>query len=53
MFVQAGNGNMYERNIYTKLDESHIQHCGNCSQFGHNARTCQINSLSSKEKDNM
>ena len=53
MFVQAGNGDMCERNTCTKLNESHIQHCNNCNQPNHNAQICQINSLSFKKKDNM
>ena len=53
MFVQAGNSNMCEKNVHTKLNESRIWHCNNCSQPSHNAPTCQIDSLSSKEKDNM
>ena len=36
MFIQAGNNDMCERNIYTKLDESRIQYCNNCNQSNHN-----------------
>ena len=53
MFVQAGNSDMCEGSTRTKPDESRVRCCGNCNQLSHNARTCQIDSLSSKEKDNM
>ena len=50
IFVQVGNSDIYKRNVCIKLNELCIQRCGNCNQFGHNARICQINSLSSKKK---
>ena len=53
MFVQVGNNNMCEKSAHTKLNELHIQHCNNCSQLNHNTQTCQIDSLSSKKKDNI
>ena len=53
VFVQAGNSDMCERNACTKPNELCVWHCGNCNQFGHNVWICQIDSSSSKEKDNM
>ena len=53
IFVQAGNDDICKRNICTKPNELHVQHCGNCNQPSHNAQICQIDSLNSKKKDNM
>ena len=31
----------------------HVQCCGKCNQLGHNARTCELESVVSKEKNDI
>ena len=51
--IQAKNSDICEKNTCTKSNELYIQCCNNCNQPSHNAWICQIDSLSSKKKDNM
>ena len=47
--VKTGESNMCEKDDRTKGDELHVRCCSNCKQPGHNTRTCQTDSLVSKD----
>ena len=44
---------MSKNNNHTKEVISHVQHCGKCNQPGHNAQTCELKSVISKEKNDI
>ena len=45
--TMVGEGQNSDR---TEIAKSTVRRCGNCSQPGHNARTCQIDSVTSEEE---
>ena len=45
--------NMSKNDNRMKEVISHIQHCGKCNQSGHNARICELESVVSKEKNDI
>ena len=45
--------NMSKNNNYMKEVISHVQCCNKCNQPGHNARTCELESVVSKEKNDI
>ena len=45
--------NMSKNNNCTKEVILHVQHCGKCNQFRHNAQTCELKSVISKEKNDI
>ena len=45
--------NMSKNNSYTKEIISHVWHCSKCNQPGHNVRTCELESVVSKEKNDI
>ena len=47
--VRTGENNMCEKDDRIKGDELYVQCCSNCKQPGHNTRTCQTDSLVSKD----
>ena len=44
---------MSKNDNHTKKIISHVQHCGKCNQLGHNAQTCELKSVISKEKNDI
>ena len=44
---------MSKNNNCIKEIISHVQHCSKCNQFGHNAQTCELKSVVSKEKNDI
>ena len=45
--------NMSKNNSCMKEIISHVQCCSKCNQPGHNARTCELKSVISKEKNDI
>ena len=45
--------NMSKNNNHTKEIISHVRRCNKYNQFGHNARTCELKSVVSKEKNDI
>ena len=45
--------NMSKNNNRTKEVILHVWHCGKCNQLGHNMRTCELESVVSKEKNDI
>ena len=45
--------NMSKNDSRTKEVISHVRRCGKCNQPGHNARTCELESVVSKEKNDI
>ena len=45
--------NMSKNNSYMKEIILHVQHCGKCNQFGYNVRICELESVVSKEKNDI
>ena len=44
---------MSKNDSHTKEVILHVQHCGKCNQPGHNAQTCELESVISKEKNDI
>ena len=44
---------MSKNNNHTKEIISHVRHCGKCNQLGYNAQTCELESIVSKEKNDI
>ena len=44
---------MSKNNNYTKEVILHVQCCGKCNQFRHNAQTCELEFVVSKEKNDI
>ena len=44
---------MSKNNNCTKEIILHVRHCNKCNQLGHNARTCELKSVVSKEKNDI
>ena len=51
--IRIEKTNMSKNDNCTKKIISHVQHCGKCNQPGHNARTCELKSVVSKEKNDI
>ena len=45
--------NMSKNNSHMKEVILHVQHCSKCNQFKHNAQTCELKSVVSKEKNDI
>ena len=45
--------NISKNDSRTKEVISHVRHCSKCNQFEHNARTCELESVVSKEKNDI
>ena len=51
--IRIEETNMSKNDSCTKEVISHVRCCGKCNQFGHNARTCELEFVVSKEKNDI
>ena len=51
--IRTEETNMSKNDSRTKEVILHVWRCGKCNQLGHNARTCELESVVSKEKNDI